>query len=98
MLEGLSIVAGAYFTGERPINDWSSGPVTHEGIVLGQKPFNVDVYTLVNFQAAYQFNKNWSLQFLLNNVFNKVGYNAYRTRFINQTDPRNFAGVLRYNF
>lgn len=98
MLEGLSAGAGVYFTGERPINDWSSGPVTHEGIVPGQKPFNVDAYTLVNFQAEYQFNKNWSLQFLLNNVFNKVGYNAYRTRYINQTDPRSFAGVLRYNF
>lgn len=97
-LKGLSVGVGAYFTGERPINDWSSGPITHEGIVPGQKPFNVDAYTLVNFQAAYQFNKNWSLQFLLNNVFDKVGYNAYRTRFINQTDPRSFAGVLRYNF
>lgn len=97
-LEGLSVGAGVYFTGERPINDWSSGPVTHEGIVPGQKPFDVDAYTLVNFQAEYQFNKNWSLQFLVNNVFDKVGYNAYRTRFINQTDPRNFAGVLRYNF
>lgn len=97
-LEGLSLGAGAYYTGERPINDWSSGAVTHEGIVPGQKPFNVDAYTLVNFQAEYRFNKNWSLQFLLNNVFNEIGYNAYRTSYINQTDPRNFAGVLRYNF
>ena len=98
ILEGLSIGAGAYFTGERPINDWSSGPVTHQGIVPNQKPFNVEAYTLVNFQAEYRFDKNWSLQFLLNNVFDKIGYNAYRTSFINQTDPRNFAGVLRYNF
>ncbi|AFL81207.1 TonB-dependent siderophore receptor [Aequorivita sublithincola DSM 14238] len=97
-LEGLSLGAGAYFTGERPINDWSSGAITHQGIVPGQKPFNVDAYTLVNFQAEYQFNQNWSFQFLLNNVFDKIGYNAYRTSYINQTDPRNFAGVLRYNF
>ncbi len=97
-LEGLSVGAGVYFTGERPINDWSSGPVTHEGIVPGQEPFYVDAYTLVNVQAEYQFNKNWSLQFLLNNVFDTIGYNAYRTSYINQTDPRNFAGVLRYNF
>ena len=97
-LEGLSIGAGAYFTGERPINDWSSGPVTHQGIVPNQKPFDVEAYTMVNFQAEYQFNENWSLQFLLNNVFNEIGYNAYRTSFINQTDPRNFAGVLRYSF
>jgi iron complex outermembrane receptor protein len=98
ILEGLSVGAGAYFTGERPINDWSSGPVTHQGIVPNQKPFDVEAYTLVNFQAEYKFNKNWSLQFLLNNVFDKIGYNAYRTSYINQTDPRNFAGVLRYNF
>lgn len=97
-LEGLSIGAGAYFTGERPINDWSSGPITHQGIVPNQKPFDVEAYTMVNFQAEYQFNENWSLQFLLNNVFNEIGYNAYRTSFINQTDPRNFAGVLRYSF
>ena len=98
ILEGLSVGGGAYYTGERPINDWSSGPVTHEGIVPGQKPFNVEAYTMVNFQAEYKFNKNWSLQFLLNNVFDKIGYNAYRTSYINQTDPRSFAGVLRYNF
>src|SRR5690554_277454 len=97
-LPGLSIGAGAYYTGERPINDWSSGPVTHQGIVPNQKPFNVDSYTMVNFQAEYRFDKNWSLQFLMNNVFDEIGYNAYRTSYINQTDPRSFAGVLRYNF
>lgn len=97
-LPGLSIGAGAYYTGERPINDWSSGPVTHQGIVPNQKPFNVDSYTMVNFQAEYRFDKNWSLQFLMNNVFDEIGYNAYRTSYINQTDPRSFAGVLRYSF
>ncbi|HLW32759.1 MAG TPA: hypothetical protein VKX40_10895, partial [Aequorivita sp.] len=97
-LPGLSLGAGVYFTGERPINDWSSGAVTHQGIVPNQKPFNVDSYTLVNFQAEYQFDQNWSMQFLLNNVFDTIGYNAYRTSYINQTDPRNFAGVLRYKF
>jgi len=97
-IPGLSIGAGAYFTGERPINDWSSGPVTHQGIVPNQKPFNVDSYTMVNLQAEYRFNQHWSLQVLVNNVFDTIGYNAYRTSYINQTDPRNFAGVLRYNF
>ncbi len=97
-LEGLSLGAGAYFTGERPINDWSSGAITHNGIVPNQKPFNVEAYTLVNFQAEYKIDRNWSVQFLVNNIFDKVGYNAYRTKFINQTDPRNFAGVVRYNF
>ena len=98
LLPGLSIGAGAYYTGERPINDWSSGPVTHQGIVPNQKPFNVDAYTLVNFQAGYRFDENWSVQVLMNNVFDTIGYNAYRTSYINQTDPRSFAGVLRYTF
>jgi len=97
-LEGLSLGAGVYYTGERPINDWSSGAVTHEGIVPNQEPFYVDAYTQVNAQASYRFNKHWSARLLVNNVFNKIGYNAYRTTYINQTDPRNFAGVLTYNF
>lgn len=97
-LAGLTIGAGAYFTGERPVNDWSSGAITHQGIVPNQKPFDVEAYTLVNLQAEYKFDQNWSVQFLLNNVFNEIGYNAYRTKYINQTDPRSFAGVLRYSF
>lgn len=97
-LEGLSAGAGIYYTGERPINDWSSGAVTHQGIVPNQKPFNVDAYTQTNLQAAYQFNNHWNFRFLLNNIFNEIGYNAYRTSYINQTDPRNFAGVLTYKF
>ncbi|WP_338733378.1 TonB-dependent receptor [Mangrovimonas cancribranchiae] len=97
-LEGLSLGAGVYYTGERPINDWSAGAVTHEGIVPNQKPFNVDAYMLTNIQAAYQFNNHWNVRVLLNNVFNEIGYNAYRTRYINQTDPRNFAAVLSYRF
>lgn len=97
-LEGLSVGAGVYYTGERPINDWSAGAVTHEGIVPNQEPFNIDAYTQVNAQVAYNINQHWNFRFLLNNVFNEIGYNAYRTRFINQTDPRNFAGVLTYSF
>ena len=98
VLKGLSIGGGAYYTGERPINDWSAGAVSHEGIVPNQKPFEVEAYTLVNLQAAYKFNKHWNARLLLNNVFNEIGYNAYRTRFINQTDPRTVAGVLSYSF
>ncbi|MCX7547526.1 TonB-dependent receptor [Xanthomarina sp. F1114] len=98
LLDGLSVGAGVYFTGERPINDWSSGAVTHEGIVPNQKPFIVDAYTQVNMQAAYKLNQHWDFRVLLNNVFNEIGYNTYRTTYINQTDPRNFAGILTYTF
>lgn len=97
-LEGLTIGAGAYYTGERPINDWSSGPVTHEGIIPNQKPFDVKAYTLVNFQAGYTFDKHWGIRVLANNLFDEIGYNAYRTSYINQTDPRTFAMVLNYSF
>jgi iron complex outermembrane receptor protein len=97
-LEGLSVGAGVYYTGERPINDWSAGAVTHEGIVPNQEPFYVEAYTQVNVQAAYRFNSHWNFRVVLNNVFNEIGYNAYRTRYINQTDPRNFAAILSYSF
>ncbi|MCK0125760.1 TonB-dependent receptor [Gelidibacter sp. F2691] len=97
-LKGLSLGSGIYVTGKRPINDWSSGAVTHEGIVPNQQPFNVAAYTQVNAQLGYNINAHWNLRVLLNNVFNDIGYNAYRTRYINQTDPRNFAGVLSYSF
>lgn len=97
-LDRLSIGAGAYYTGKRPINDWSAGAVTHEGIVPGQKPFDVASYTLVNAQVAYQIDNHWNIRLLANNIFNEIGYNAYRTRYINQTDPRTFGGVLTYRF
>lgn len=97
-LKGFSMGAGVYYTGERPINDWSKGPVTHQGIVPNQKPFDVAAYTLVNFQASYRIDEHWSVQFVANNVFDTIGYNAYRTRYINQTNPRSFAGVVRYRF
>ena len=97
-LEGLSLGAGVYFIGERPINDWSAGPITHEGIVPGQKPFDLKAYTTVNFQAGYAINKKWDFRVLVNNVFDELGYNAYRTSYINQIDPVNYAGVLTYRF
>ncbi|AXO81638.1 TonB-dependent receptor [Olleya aquimaris] len=97
-LQGLSVGAGVYYTGERPINDWSAGAVTHEGIVPNQEPFDVDTNTQVNAQLAYKVDNHWNFRVLVNNVFDSIGYNAYRTSFINQTDPRNFSGVLTYKF
>ncbi|AWG24655.1 TonB-dependent receptor [Flavobacterium kingsejongi] len=97
-LEGLSLAAGVYYIGDRPMNDWSSGPVTHEGIIPGQKPFDMKAYTVVNFQAGYAINRHWDVRVLVNNVFDEMGYNAYRTSYINQIDPVNYAGVLTYRF
>ena len=97
-LDGLSVGAGVYYTGARPINDWSAGAVTHEGIVPGQEPFDVEAYTTVNAQVAYRLNPRWRFRVLLNNLFDTIGYNAYRTRYINQTVPRSVFGVLSYSF
>ena len=95
-LRGLNLGAGAYYISDRPVNDWST-TVTHEGIVPNQKPFDIDAYTVVNAYAGYSIS-NYGIRLLFNNIFDQVGYNAYRTRFINQTDPRNFAAVVTYRF
>ncbi len=97
-LEGLSIGVGVYYLGDRPVNDWSSGAITHEGIVPNVKPFDLAAYTTVNFQVGYKFNEHWTLRGYVNNAFNEFGYNAYRTSYINPIDPINFSGMLSYHF
>lgn len=97
VLKGLSIGAGAYHLGSRPMNDWAHTP-THAGMVAGQKPFDLKAYTIVNLQAGYAINANWDVRVLANNIFDELGYNAYRTSNINQIDPINFSGVLTYRF
>lgn len=96
IFKGVNLGAGAYYISERPVNDWATA-VTHEGIVPHQKPFDIKAYTVVNAQIGYNINKV-GVRLLFNNIFDAIGYNAYRTSFINQIDPRNFAGVLTYRF
>lgn len=98
IFNGLSIGAGVYYIGKRPVNDWSAGAVTHEGIVPGQEPFDIDAHTEVNLQVAYALNKHWNFRGIVNNLLNEIGYNAYRTRYINQTNPKNFSLAVEYNF
>ncbi len=97
LLKGLSLGAGVFYIGERPNNDWAR-TYTHEGIVPGQRPFEMEAYANVNLQASYLFTENLGLRLLVNNVFDEIGYNAYRTSYINQTAPRNFAGIVTYKF
>lgn len=97
-LEGLSVGVGVYYLGDRPSNDWSSGAITHEGMVPNVKPFDFKSYTTVNFQVGYQINEHWKVRGYLNNAFNEFGYNAYRTSYINPIDPINFSGMLSYHF
>lgn len=96
-VKGLSLGAGAYYLGERPHNVWSRN-YTHTGVVPGVRPFDLKAYTTVNVQASYKFNSKLSLDVFGNNVFNEIGYNAYRTVYLNRIQPASFGTVLRYKF
>lgn len=96
-LDGLSLAAGAYFLGERPHNVWSR-KYTHVGVQPNTKPFNLKAYTTVNLQASYKFNEKISLDIYGNNIFNEVGYNAYRTVYLNRIQPTSYGTTLRYKF
>ncbi|WP_028890896.1 TonB-dependent receptor [Tenacibaculum sp. 47A_GOM-205m] len=96
-LDGLSIGAGAYYLGERPHNVWSRN-YTHTGVVPGVKPFDLKAYTTVNLQASYKLNEQVSIDVFGNNIFNEIGYNAYRTSYINRIEPASFGSTLRYRF
>ncbi len=97
-LNGLSLGAGAYYVGKRPVSDWSRVVDELHGIQPGQKPFDVAAYTTVNAQAGYTFSRHWDLRVFVNNIFDEIGFNTYRTLYINQTDPRNVSAILTYRF
>lgn len=96
-LKGLSIGAGAYFVGERPVNEYQIKTDGH-GSKPGVKPFDMPDYTTVNAQIGYVY-KGASLRVFFNNIFDKTGYTSYyRGGYINETDPRNVAVQLSYKF
>ncbi len=94
---GFSLAAGAYYLGERPHNVWSRN-YTHNGVVPDAKPFDLKAYTTVNVQASYKFNNKLSVDIFGNNIFNELGYNAYRTVYLNRIQPASFGSTLRYKF
>lgn len=96
-LDGLSVGAGAYYLGKRPHNVWSRN-YTHTGVEPGVKPFDLEAYTTVNLQVSYKFNENLSLDVFGNNIFDELGYNAYRTVYLNRIQPASFGSTLRYRF
>jgi iron complex outermembrane receptor protein len=96
-LDGLSLAAGAYFLGERPHNVWSR-KYTHVGVEPNVKPFNLKAYTTVNLQVSYKFNEKVSIDVYGNNILNEVGYNAYRTVYLNRIQPASYGTTLRYKF
>ncbi|MDG4950355.1 TonB-dependent siderophore receptor [Weeksellaceae bacterium KMM 9724] len=94
-LNGLSLGAGVYYLGARPYNDHVF--TAFHGITPDLEPWDNDAYTTVNAQIAY-YKNNYGIQFLVNNIFDEIGYNAYRNKYINRIDPRNFAVKLMYKF
>lgn len=96
-IKGLSIGVGTYYVGKRPVNEYSLAPDGH-GSPIGVKPFDMPAYTTVNAQVAYTY-KKVTARLFFNNIFDELGYNSYfRGGYINQIDPRNFAGVVSYRF
>ena len=59
---------------------------------------NTDNEPIAYAQLANTHNDQRGPRFLVNNLFNEIGHNAYRTSYINQTDPRNLAALVTYEF
>jgi len=96
-LRNLSLSAGIYYVGKRPVNEYSTAYDGHT-YNPGVKPFDMPAYTTINAQMGYKA-KKWEGRVFFNNIANKVGLNSYfRGGFINQTDPRNVAVALNYKF
>lgn len=97
ILKGMTLSAGIYYVGERPVNEFSLSPDGH-GNPGGVKPFDMPAYTTINAQLGYVQPK-WDARLYFNNITNKIGFNSYfRGGYINQTDPRNVALSLNYKF
>jgi len=96
-VKGLSLGAGAYHIGERPVNDWTTSGANFHDITPGLKPYNLKPYTLVNLVGAYSY-KRYGFRVQVNNVFDEKGYDAYRTSYINPVAPRNFSAAVNYTF
>jgi iron complex outermembrane receptor protein len=96
-LRNLSLSAGIYYVGARPVNEYSNAYDGHT-YNPGVEPFDMPAYTTVNAQVGYKWNKV-EARLYLNNLTNEIGLNSYfRGGYINQTDPRNAAFSLNYKF
>lgn len=97
LLKGLSFGLGAYYVGERPVNEYTYKAAVHN-TTPNVKPFDMPAYTTVNAQAAYTFNK-FMVRAFFNNILNSTGYTSYyRGGYINPTDPFNVSASVSYRF
>lgn len=96
-LRNLSLSAGVYYVGERPINEYSTKYDGHT-YNAGIKPFDMPAYTTLNAQVGYRW-RQFDAKLFINNITDEVGLNSYfRGGYINQIDPRNVAFSLNYKF
>lgn len=98
IFDGLQLGMGIYYLGKRPYSDWTQSNVQFHGIQPNVKPWYNKSYTVVNLQAGYAINEHWSARVFVNNLFDKVGYDAYRTSYIDRIESRNLSGQLTYKF
>ncbi len=98
ILRGLNLGAGVYHLGKRPYNDFTQPDTYYHDIQPDTKPWYNKAYTTVNAQLGYEFKKHFGIRLLFNNILNEVGFDAYRTSFIDQITPRNFNTVVTYRF
>lgn len=96
-IDGLSLSAGVYYVGSRPVNEYTKKTVIHN-TTPGVKPFLMPDYTTLNAQVGYAL-KNFDIRVFFNNITDAVGYNSYyRGGYINQIDPFNMAAQVVYKF
>ena len=96
-LNNLSVSAGLYYVGKRPVNEYNLSPDGH-GNMGGTKPFDMPAYTTLNVQFGYTY-KNMNMKLFLNNLTDEMGLNSYfRGGYINQIDPFNMAVSVGYSF
>lgn len=96
-LRGLHFGGGAYYVGERPVNEYTQKTIVHN-TVPGIQPFMLNAFTTINAQIGYR-KGNYGIKFFANNLTDAVGYSAYyRGGYLNRNDPRNFAVQLNYKF
>ncbi|MDO5656631.1 MAG: TonB-dependent receptor [Flavobacteriaceae bacterium] len=94
-LKGVNIGAGIYHLGARPYNDYVF--TAYHGITPGLVPWENKAYTTLNAQIGYS-RESFGIKLFLNNLWDEIGYNAYRNQYINRIDPRNFAVQINYKF
>ena len=97
-VDGLSVSAGVYYVGSRPVNEQATSRDSHGNLINGAHPFLMPDYTTLNAQLGYSL-KRFDFRVFFNNITDVVGYNSYyRGGYINQIDPFNISGQVVFKF